>query len=400
MNALRRLVALRLRYLKYLQTTPGQMVRSLRGGVVRSIWRLLRSDAVRFGFFLGGVAGMYKALTCLARNIFEEDSKLTSFTAGAISGVCIFFLRKTDRPAIAVYIWLRAMALVLRNASREYWWPEWMNRFHHWDVVAMVAATCQVLYSYILEQDSLPNGYIKFLMSAGRKDIRIINTLKAIGRKQPLPVAPLQAYCEHRKIQMPPLRALTPVNQAVLCEVMHPNRSCTTHWAIFCLKHVFEYSIRLYLPVNVVGTALFHRRALLADPLSALVRMLLSTLRSSLFLGTFCGNAWLVQCAMRQVGVYNGGMSWLFGGVAAGLTVLIERKSRRTELAIYVLSPACQAFYNCMRKWGYWPHVHYLDGFMFSAAMGILLFNHEKKYEELKGASPFLSWLTKHLFGL
>ena len=75
------------------------------------------------------------------------------------------------------------------------------------------------------------------------------------------------------------------VPQTVLCDIMHPNASCWSHYLQYlakvlfvacvccthlietpvlialsqCLQHFFQYSVRFYVPLNIVSVLLFQR---------------------------------------------------------------------------------------------------------------------------------------------
>ena len=91
---------------------------------------------------------------------------------------------------------------------------------------------------------------------------------------------------------------------------------------------------------------------------------------SASFLAFYCGNAWAAQCALRSLGIYTTKTTWLFGGLAAGPSVIFERKDHRMELALYCLGPALQSAYSSAVDFGWIPKIPNITTFIFCLAAG------------------------------
>ena len=121
----------------------------------------------------------------------------------------------------------------------------------------------------------------------------------------------------------------------------------------YYLAHMAGFSLRFYLPLNVVSTLIFNRKKLKENPQGTIMRVLKSVVRSASFLSLYCANAWAMQCFTRRAGwlsVYN---LPIFMAVSAGPSILLEDKGRRLELAMYCLSPTLQACYNLGMQSGF-----------------------------------------------
>ena len=130
-------------------------------------------------------------------------------------------------------------------------------------------------------------------------------------------------------------------------------------------------SLRFYLPLNIIAMLVFNRKRFMNDPQESTVRMGKSVMRSALFLSLYCGNAWVgavlcscgkcwlpyamcshvltfvcslkaFQCGSRRAGMLTQTTLPVFMAIGSGLTILLEEKSRRLELAMYCLSPTIQ----------------------------------------------------------
>jgi hypothetical protein len=97
-------------------------------------------------------------------------------------------------------------------------------------------------------------------------------------------------------------------------------------------------ALSVYLPVYLLPAALVHRQALLKRPLPILSKCLQGVARSSLFLSSYISLAFGGAClghrvTGRSTGAVLAGFTWV-----GGLATLLEKKSRRMELALYVMS--------------------------------------------------------------
>jgi len=45
-----------------------------------------------------------------------------------------------------------------------------------------------------------------------------------------------------------------------MCEILHPGQSCVGHYCDFYMRHMLGFSLRFYLPLNVVSTLIFNRK--------------------------------------------------------------------------------------------------------------------------------------------
>jgi hypothetical protein len=192
------------------------------GRAPSSLSRVINSQSLRFGLFLGGFAGMYKGLHTLIHSVLpQEKGHLPSFVSGAVAASSIFFLRPSDRPSIAVYLFVRAMAILAHGASHQAWYPAPLKRFQHGDTALLCLSACQILFAYIYEQDTLPPSYLKFLLMAGGKTKPTIDSVAFTGRGLPIAVDAINKDCAARKIPQPDwAKILHPVTQVALVRLL------------------------------------------------------------------------------------------------------------------------------------------------------------------------------------
>ena len=98
----------------------------------------------------------------------------------------------------------------------------------------------------------------------------------------------------------------------------------------------------------------------------------MSTIRSTIFLSTFVSSFQALVCLYRATKLPDHKyLYWLWGLISAS-SILIEKKDRRGELAMYVLPKGLEALYNVTyEKSG--MYLPYFEVGMFMTAMGVII---------------------------
>jgi len=376
---------------------------------------MISRDTFTFGAFMGTFNLLYRGGLCVQRRVLKEDNQLAPFLSGGFAALSLLWLPPDDRVPIAVYLFVRAMRVVVeafikQNGDQI---PTPLREFQHYDTGLFCLTACQILYAYIFEPTSLPPSYMAFLLRAGGKHSTVLNAMKAVCTGASMNREAVGAYCAKAGINALPVLALpfTPggnnAAQIHACHLLHPGQSCTGHYATFTAKHVLSVGMPLYIPVSIVSQLIWRRKKMFEDPVKTIKHTLKSSIRSALFLALYCGNAWAACCFLRYFNICSRRTAWLFIGPMAGLPILLEEKSRRLELAIYCASPALQSFYTCGIMYGMLPRVpntrywrsatqyHVMVLFVFS--MGVIMSAHQKDKGHLQ---PTFSQILKNLMGL
>jgi hypothetical protein len=181
---------------------------------------------------------------------------------------------------------------------------------------------------------------------------------------------------------LPELEIVLPTGIISLCcgfmtQMLHGNQGCMSHFFSF-LGPAYLRSLPVYLPVYFVPALLVHRQGLFVRPFPILWKSLIGTARSSLFLAVYCASAWSWTCVLfRATGTINSPL------VAAatfpvGLALMIEKKSRRMEIALYCFARAMESFAICVTDWGLLERYNLIppkrfDVLLFSTATAIIM---------------------------
>jgi len=172
--------------------------------------------------------------------------------------------------------------------------------------------------------------------------------------------------------------ALSPMDS---CSIVHPGEQCLEFFPSFFLKSL-PRSIQLYLPVYITSFILSSSKNI--------PRTLIGFIRSCLFLSLYCTSAWVSLCCfqrirkepMSRVQIYT--HAWV-----AGLAVILESTSRRSELAAYCLTYALESIYNHFKEKKGLIMSPSLNALVLAISAGVLLHHHDHQPKAV------MHWLFK-----
>eukprot|EP00658_Telonema_sp_P-2_P032742 TRINITY_DN24166_c0_g2_i4.p1 TRINITY_DN24166_c0_g2~~TRINITY_DN24166_c0_g2_i4.p1 ORF type:complete len:168 (-),score=43.51 TRINITY_DN24166_c0_g2_i4:107-610(-) len=127
---------------------------------------LLGEDSLRFAGFTGLYTGIYRAALCGLRNLLREDSMLSKYCAGYIAAHSVMLLPKADRVPIAVYMFVRALRVIVEGAARHHQDKlpiRVLKDVKHLDTGLFSFTAGVILSSFLCAPQMLPKGYLTFL---------------------------------------------------------------------------------------------------------------------------------------------------------------------------------------------------------------------------------------------
>ena len=177
------------------------------------------------------------------------------------------------------------------------------------------------------------------------------------------------AQQQRAKLGLPPLSVESPT---LRCDVLHPGQGHAAHTLTF-LKRALLRALPVYVPVYVLPLLAFRMKDIVRQPGRSLY---LTAFRHSalhavprLMRHSVLVLACLVTNYLNSTTSFNA----LLAGWLCGASVMIEKKSRRIELALYVLAQAVPAAFRCLHDWGYVPRVRHADSGVFVASIAVIM---------------------------
>lgn len=333
-------------------------------------------ETLRYGLFLGTFAGTFASVdeAIAAFGGRARTARWRALLAGAIAGPSMLLTGlNTQHTSLAVYILMRAAVLASRCGIKSKKFGSLCRplTWTHGDIFLMCLSSSQILSSYILNQDSLPSSYRSFLNKHGGKDATILKGVKEIACSKPLTsLAGIEKYYKSNGVEL----KLDPTMK-IPCSIVHGNQSCAAH-AISFFVQAYARALPVYLPVYFIPALIVHRQGLLKTPYTILGKGLFGTARSSLFLSVYCTSAWIWTCLLFQIVRSCDIPTLAAGAFPAGLALLIEKKSRRMEIAQYCFARALESFFTAIVDAGLLPHAKKLkrvDVVVFSLSTAVIM---------------------------
>lgn len=347
-------------------------------------------DARRFASVIGGYAFLWKGIANLMRVERKKDDRLNSAVAGGIASIALIFEKKDTRVAIAQQMFVRALqALYNAGKSRDY------VDFPNGDVLLFSLTCAQVMYAYVMNPDSMPPAYNKFMLDTAMVPKESLELVRNQTRGGPIvPSAMVATLTKYSPTQhaLEVLNSISPNEQVLPCEVIHPDIDGCLPNNIGRWFAVFKMWLPIYSSLHFIPTIILRLKAVLKDPKRMFIRTSIGSLRSSAFLATFVVIYQAAICIHRNLyhhapipGIRNilptsKYMYWFFG-LLPGLSLFIEEKRRRSELAMYVTPKALESIWRIWQSHRVVPHIPYGEVYLAAIGMSTIMTFYQKEPE-------------------
>ncbi|KAI8085289.1 hypothetical protein BDF21DRAFT_437583 [Thamnidium elegans] len=229
----------------------------------------------------------YKGILCAMRHYRKtsdpKSDKLNAFVAGTVAGLSLIFDRNhSRRQSIMLYLFTRALqfngAWLMKQWAKkrreehpgEVKWDDHLAKFlaKYAGVGVMMIAGAQLMYSFIINSDTVSRSYYAFLLTQanfknnyGRMAANVADTLGITTNhlvqdkssiKIPVGVSSRDFISQHVS---PNISSAIPPrmrHEHIICALQHPlNDSCTGD-KIALFKSQFIRSLKMYVPLNVI----------------------------------------------------------------------------------------------------------------------------------------------------
>ena len=220
-------------------------------------------SALRYALFLGCYSSGFRLVEGTLARTVKGSEPWRAAAAGFL--VAPTFVLADSRPsgALSVYVALRASLLALRSAKRNttaFSSGAGKTLFEHGPVLSMCASASVLLHAWLLEPESLPSTYVRFLDRHGGKGRAVVDALQEVtktgsmGGKLP---AVLDWYARNQPNATSAIAAV-PHTCSHPCAIVHPGQGHLEHALLFALRGI-PAAVPVYVPVYAVSAALVQR---------------------------------------------------------------------------------------------------------------------------------------------
>lgn len=320
--------------------------------------RVLRSAFGRRALHVGLWAASFGLAYRLAKR-----AKLPPTACGALSGLTVLLLLPLkdtyfDPTVLSLHAAVRAGAFVARRAIARGELPRWS----HLETVSFVLSCWVIMYSWFYHPRALPAAYNRWITTMADMDGRLLHALRLLksgaegGYGDHHPV--LRSYCQQHGLDP---KEGDPLFGFISHQLVHPEMG--TNWranSAARLARAFLAALAINVPVQLLAVLVAKgpglvRRPSLRNLLGAVLKVARGAARSSLFIGLFVCLVWtgvsVTRATLRDDTVAGPSL----GSLLCGLSVLLEPRGRRQELACYVAPRALQTLWARAAAKGWLP---------------------------------------------
>ncbi|KAG6519410.1 hypothetical protein ZIOFF_022903 [Zingiber officinale] len=245
------------------------------------------------------------------------------------------------------------------------------------------------MYAFVMRPESLPKAYQDFIQKTGPVAEPVYKAVRECCRGGPVDVVSLSAYLSKKECSSVNLMEHLSI---IPCSIIHPDsNSCLVHNAT-AASETFRKTFPLYFSLTYVPFVVLHLQKFLESPAWTSWRALLGAVRSTSFLSAFVGVFQGVICLHRKVASNDHKLIYWFAGAISALSVLLEKKARRAELALYVLPRAVDSVWYISVNRHLLPRIKNAEVALFCLCMGGIMFYLEHEPDTM---APFLRGLIR-----
>lgn len=352
---------------------------------------IVREEACRIGLLFGGFTGCYHAVRCIMRRLTDKQSALNEFVAGALAGLSVLALDDPSRRrTFALYLLARLAQCAYNSAKANNKFHLWGSHWRHGDTLLFSIACAQVMYAYVMRPETLPESYLEFIVKTGPIAKPVLKAVRESCRGETVDVAALSAFVTSRtggsSFEIDSSAALIP------CSAIHPETpSCLGHISK-AARSTFKKTFPLYMSLTFVPFVVLNLQKFMHAPLHTFSNAFKGAVRSTCFLSAFVGIYQGYICLQRKVVTKDHKFVYWFGGALAALSALLEKKNRRSELALYVLPRAADSLWYILVNRHLLPNIRHAEVALFCLCMGGIMYFHEHEPDTM---APFLRGLIK-----
>ncbi|TFK46974.1 hypothetical protein OE88DRAFT_1637361 [Heliocybe sulcata] len=307
----------------------------------------------------------------------KQTRRWHAVAAGSIAGaIAVMFETRGNRIAVAQQMFVRGL-----QGSYNAFTSKRGIKVPNGDVLVFALCCGQILYGFLLRPDTLPNSYNKWIETASMTPPGAIRMNRDLVRDGRFKIPDLESVLRrddvtphNRSVLLDMLKNATSPNPSYPahfgpCEAVHPMIDSCLMLPVPRFFDVFKWMFPIYGALHFIPMILFKRNAFMKDPKYMLLRAGWGTTRSSAFLGAFvliyqvyfCWKHWMYSLLSSRdplpiprwlVNVLISKPSFWLGGLFAGLSLFVEEKRRRGELAMYVLPKGLQSAWVMARGKG------------------------------------------------
>ncbi|KAI6101681.1 hypothetical protein EDD17DRAFT_1774430 [Pisolithus thermaeus] len=297
--------------------------------------------------------------------------------AGALAGsLAVMFEKRSRRIAIAQQLFVRGLQGSYNAFTSK-------SGFHipHGEALLFCICCTQIVHALFCRPDTLARSYELWLSNASGASRQAIKMVRDMNSNGTFDVQDIDKILQRSDLIPANRTALLAVKAMATGEPpdfgLYPPCNAIHPWVESCLSvpiprlmTVFKWAFPIYGALHFLPMMLFKRRAFLSRPIHMLGKAGMGTIRSSAFLAAFvasfqswvCLKHYIYEVLSAQktfrlpksiINFFVSKYSYALGGFLGALSLFIEERRRRGELAMYALPKAMESAWLTARGKGW-----------------------------------------------
>ncbi|KAJ1309232.1 hypothetical protein OPQ81_004899 [Rhizoctonia solani] len=327
-----------------------------------------------------------------------------ALVAGALAGLAVAFETPDRRLTIAQQIFVRGL-----QGSYNYWSKRFGIRIPLGDVMVFSLCCGQIMYAFLLSPTTIPRSYRVWIQRASKVPAACVRMNHDLSRTGKFNLEDIKELIDWKRT--------TPANRDRLmarleaatqgkfgphfapCAAVHPWFDSCRSVPLDRFITVSSWMVPIYGALHFIPMLLFKQGEFMKQPWKMLKRSAYGTARSSAFLGVFVVIYQTYFCFKHNLYlaarlkylpqnlrfIFISRASWWLGGFLSGLSLLVEDKRRRGELAMYVLPRGLESAWGVMRRRGWVPIVPGGENLLCAVGMALVMATYQTSPQQLSG---------------
>ncbi|KAF8602661.1 hypothetical protein BDV93DRAFT_557422 [Ceratobasidium sp. AG-I] len=341
-----------------------------------------------------------------SRDVFVRKpvARWHALVAGGIAGLAVAFETSERRLTIAQQLFVRGL-----QGSYNHWSKRLGIHIPFGDVMVFSLCCGQILYAFLLSPDTIPRSYRVWIQKASKVPAEAVSMNHDLVRKGVFNMEDIKALIAwkrttpgNRELLVAELEAATQGNfgpHFASCAAVHPFLDSCKNVPLDRFLTVSAWMAPIYGALHFIPMLLFKRAEFAKHPLKMLKKSACGTARSSAFLGVFVVIYQTFFCMKHNLylssrlkhfppqvryALISRASFWL-GGLLSGLSLLVEDKRRRGELAMYVLPRGLESAWGVLRRRGWVPIVPGGENLLCAVGMSMVMATYQTSPHQLSG---------------
>lgn len=345
-----------------------------------------RKNALRSGVLFGTMISIFKSLSCLGVHLLGGKRREQLPTIVCVSALIAaqslrLELSPSRRSLFATYALVRACWSILQDvfmkeeATTKDEDEELVGTsivrvlLNHGAPMLFVVSCTQIMWCWFYYPIYLQGLYATWITRMAHMDVALVQALHDLHHgkvKYGMKSNILRDYSLRHHLNPDKANLL----HYVPMKYVHPSAgNWTSMWLLRRFVRGIIDSFPLYFPVHALPMFIFKSHVCVETPYLAARKLFSNVLQSSTFLASFITLTWGGILIIRKWTRRDTSFGVWFGCVASGLSIYVERPTRRRELAMFVFPRVLEIWWEMS---GRVEPVRHFATWIFSSSMAVL----------------------------